>query len=612
MTTKFNEQLDDLQRRGMINYDSDVDSDDEPTQQSKNKDMILELGKIVNIEYLDNYHDWFKIVSSLISADYLSEADEISKRSDRYHKKNNAKIYKSISSNAVSLGTFYFYCKISNEKKYKKIRAQYDTFANYDDINQSDLAKLYHSLNPCKYALSDSFWYEYNKNNILIQRSPVKTHPNSLLNDITDQLQNHFNKIRNQITPNNQDYATAMKSYKSIYKKLGSSSFIKGIIDYLKQLYYVEDLENILNRNQKLICFDNMLFDMSIKKFRPIKHDDYISITTGYKINLDRSEDHKETINKLLYSIFENDEVVKYYMSITALSLFTSDLQQLYIHTGSGGNGKGVLSTLLRSTLGNYFLTGENTFLTTNYKANAPNPTLFNAKDKRLLFVSEPDNGSDACFFNMDLIKTITGGDPVTTRTLFGTNITYIPMFSTNIQANNKPDLKKLDKGILRRLVIIPYKLNFVDNPKLANERQRDYTLPSKMSDPELINEFIHMLIDVAKDLIDTDYSKLPIPDAIKEETSDYIDNNNPIKDWLSINIEVTSNSKDRIKTTELLKLYNEDEATERSLNSKEFLKYMTFNGIESKKIRGFRYYVGVKEIEREREQITNQLDFFD
>jgi hypothetical protein len=26
MTTKFNEQLDDLQRRGMINYDSDVDT----------------------------------------------------------------------------------------------------------------------------------------------------------------------------------------------------------------------------------------------------------------------------------------------------------------------------------------------------------------------------------------------------------------------------------------------------------------------------------------------------------------------------------------------------------------------------------------------------------
>jgi hypothetical protein len=49
----------------------------------------------------------------------------------------------------------------------------------------------------------------------------------------------------------------------------------------------------------------------------------------------------------------------------TALSIFGKSFESLYIHTGRGRNGKGVLSTLLKSLLGDYFLTTDNTFLTT-------------------------------------------------------------------------------------------------------------------------------------------------------------------------------------------------------------------------------------------------------
>jgi hypothetical protein len=42
-------------------------------------------------------------------------------------------------------------------------------------------------------------------------------------------------------------------------------------------------------------------------------------------------------INNLLYSIFENKEIVEYWLATTGLSLFSNKLESFYIHTGSGG-----------------------------------------------------------------------------------------------------------------------------------------------------------------------------------------------------------------------------------------------------------------------------------
>ena len=76
--------------------------------------------------------------------------------------------------------------------------------------------------------------------------------------------------------------------------------------------------------------------------------------TTGYEINLERNNEIKKKINKLLWSIFENDGVINYWKLSTALSIFGKSFESLYIHTGRGRNGKGVLSTAKKSILGDY------------------------------------------------------------------------------------------------------------------------------------------------------------------------------------------------------------------------------------------------------------------
>ena len=347
---------------------------------------------------------------------------------------------------------------------------------------------------------------------------------------------------------------------------------------------------------------------MGIKKFREIRTDDYVSKTCKYKapiilkngeIKPNYNTEIRKKIDNVIYSIFEDNDMCEYYKVITSLNLFTTKLQNLIIHQGSGGNGKGILSTILRFCLGDYFLVAENTFLTSSFKAGSPNPTLADSKSVRYLYVSEPDDGKDSRF-NVDFIKSTTGGDPITTRALYGKNITFIPQFSVQVQCNAKPKLGKIDKGIVRRIKIIPYLLNFVDNPKAPTDRRRDYNLVDEINKEEFRNEFILMLIEKAVYYFDKDYAKdIKIPDRVSEETNEYFDDNNPIKEWIEANIIITNNENDKIKTTDVHKMYNDDDDVDTHLNAKDMMTYMKFNGFVTKKSNGTNWYTKCKLIKK-------------
>jgi len=88
----------------------------------------------------------------------------------------------------------------------------------------------------------------------------------------------------------------------------------------------------------------------------------------------------------------------------TAMSLFTNRFEKLYILTGNGRNGKGVLSTLISRSLGKYYLTGSNDLLT--IKDELKNETLSKSKGIKYLAISEPaeDNNNDTKF-NLSMVK---------------------------------------------------------------------------------------------------------------------------------------------------------------------------------------------------------------
>jgi P4 family phage/plasmid primase-like protien len=567
-------------------------------------DDLITLLESIKKSRWENFEDWLHIYWIFINEKLdISLFHKYSKQSEKYDAEKNERILSSSKRcNGYTLATLYFWLKEDNQEVYRQLQSTRKDFFNFvKQFNNEDCANMYYISNPHQYVRGEmNGWYQYNANNVLTNTG--KEHPKSLLNNVSSFFKNLIDEQQKYTSlADEKRHAILLKAYKTA----GSSSFARGCIDYLSSLYTVEKIEEKIDNQNNLLAFNDYLYDIKLKKFRKIEPTDYISVTTGYDAPVyinkkgdicpKKSDVDMKIVKDLIHSIFENEEMEEYYKTITSLSLFTTKMQKLYIHTGSGGNGKGILSTLLRHALGDYYLTGENTFLTTVYKSGSPNETLTKSKGTRYLSISEPDNGEQKCRFNVDLIKIITGGDVVTTRAMYGKNISFTPQFSLNVQCNQKPELGKMDKGIVRRFVVIPYKFNFVDNPKKNNERKRDYSLVDKIAKTEVKEQFILMLLDYAQKIYESDYSNIKMPKSVSDETAEYINENNLILDWMEKRLIITNNPKDKIKTTDALKDYNEDVDTEVPITAKDMVKHMAYNGIEICRSNGSRQYVGCR-----------------
>jgi P4 family phage/plasmid primase-like protien len=482
-----------------------------------------------------------------------------------------------------------------------------------EKINHSDMAKLYYKLSPNKYIYSHNCgWFKYNKYNVL--KSYNKNIPPSLFRNITDTLQKIITNEKNKLIKpkkndkkyenNEQKYILDMSIYEHLtnladksYISIGSSIFIKGMIVYLMDLYDIVDLEILLDSNINLLAFNDKLYDFNTLSFRNIEHTDYITKTTGYNIP-DKNEEYRDFLMKLLYSIFEDNEMINYWLVITSLSLFRNNMESFFIFSGGGGNGKGILSSMLVKALGNYFYSADNTFLTSITKSGQANSTLANCNGVRYLFISEPDTGAEDVKFNVDFIKMITGGDIITTRDLYKSNISYKPQFTPFLQCNNKPKLGKVDGGIRRRMKIIQFPFNFVENPIKTNERLIDNTLKNKLNN-DYYKELILLLIDIAS--LHKNDVNIKQPVDVINQTNEYFNDNDPVKLWLTNNCIITDKQSDQIKTSVLYSHYLSGD--NEKITIIKFIDLMKINNIPIINKKGYKYFIKIQII------INNDLD---
>lgn len=572
-----------------------------------------------------NYQEWLIIAMIWINEKYPLEIFDLYSKlrgGDKYDKKKNEEIIKrlKVKNNGYKVATLYMWLKEDNIKVFEELQQEREDFWNMCDeqneLQHSDFSNLYFNLEPNKYIRSPlTGWYEYNEYNKLIYRGGV---PSSLLNNITKKLQKYIIEQRNFLLPDHKDYELRNKLVKKYYSKVGNSSFVEGIIKYLVDLYTKEDLDDLINSNMELLAFENKLYDIKERKFRDIEPTDYITKTTKYNTREDYYNDYEKVvsmgyrygthpINKvfnIIYSVFENFDMVDYWLLTTALSLFTAKSQSFYILTGKGGNGKGLLNDLIRYSLGEYFYAPENTFLTSKIKGNAPNNTLTELKNVRYVSVSEPETEDGTRKLNADFIKVMSGGGIITTRALFmKKNISYNPQFTVFLQCNEKPDIK-YDRAIKRRVKVIKYPFNFVDkpNPEEKSERQKDYDLLDTIKDKDIRDAFITILIKWAEQNINKPFEKLSIPDEVLKETGEYMDDMNQTGDWLNERTEKKPTGK--IKTSEAFKDFLDfgGKGTD-----KQFIEGIKQNGYNVEKSGGYRYIKGV--ILKEKEYLGLDID---
>jgi putative DNA primase/helicase len=224
---------------------------------------------------------------------------------------------------------------------------------------------------------------------------------------------------------------------------------------------------NYFDLDPWLLSCGNGTLDLQAGKLRKPNPADMI--TKGSRIEY--HEDAKAPRwDRFLKEIFNNDEDLIGFIRRSVGYSLTGDCREqcLFLCWGHGWNGKGVLFNTLRSMMGS--LAADTAFTTFEVTRSESSNDLAAIAGSRLVTASET---SETKRLNEGRIKAITGRDPVTCRFLYNEHFTYTPMYKIWLAMNHKPEIRGTDKGIWRRIRLIPFTVSF--------EEKADFTVEEKL-----------------------------------------------------------------------------------------------------------------------------------
>ena len=556
-------------------------------------DICKKLIKLLDTYRSDTYKEWLDVGFCLknIDENLLIDWIEFSKQSKKFKNGECEKLWKSFKRGKLGIGSLHMWAKNDNPEKYSDI-----IMIQYDNI-------ILKSLDASHYKVASVFYKMYQSNFICesIKHKEIyefRDHKwvkndssNGIIKKLNEDLYNLYNKYANVIniklmTLNENDFEQKNerkmlelrhKNALIVSKNIHNASYKEKLLSELHKLYYDEYFFNNLDSNKNLICFNNGIYDLEKMELRNGRPEDCISLSTRINyIPYDSNNEYMKKLEKFFEDIQPNPDTRRFLYIILASCLDGNQRNQIFpILTGNGANGKGRLAKLVEDSLGDYASTIDVSFLT--QKRTSPgnaNPQLAKTKGRRVIFLQEPDNNDR---LNTGLMKSITGGDKLEARKLYGDPFTIDPQFTTFLVCNNLPKIETIDGGTWRRVRAIPFKCTFKDNPDIDDPYQ-------KKADPDLDDSLKLMKEALLSKLIEiyreTKGKISVIPEEVLEETNQYKSDSDIYEQYILDNLIVTKNIENKINDKELFKHFNDWKLNEKKniktiIDKKTFIKDM-------------------------------------
>jgi phage/plasmid-associated DNA primase len=381
--------------------------------------------------------------------------------------------------------------------------------------------------------------------------------------------------------------------------KRGYEKF-KDNLSSLRNIYtrtgFVNEICNkVMNSNIKfdedpyMFAFNNKIYNLKTHRFldsSDISYDLYISTTTGYNWSNFYNESKVDKLEKLIDTILTDKDVKDYYLSALATGLYGEQIENLFIATGEGGNGKSLLNSLMLKAVGCYGYKLPVSVILSELKSGG-DPQVANMHKKRFVLSQEPSGKKHVC---TSTIKELTGDKTMNSRLLHSNDCGIDLCLSLFMECNDLPLLDEVNDAVQRRIRAILFGSMFVskdtydsyedktnifigDKYYKSNEFQEDY----KQALIIILMRYWKMFLDNGKNL--------PIlPTKCKEITNGYLAVSDDIYEWFSQYYEkkVEVNSKGEPvnvltvsdvceKFTNSRYFLNLSKADKRSFNDKKF-----------------------------------------
>ena len=355
-----------------------------------------------------------------------------------------------------------------------------------------------------------------------------------------------------------------------ICERAGNSAFVSGAVSFLPALYLDPELDTKMDCNLDLFPLKSRVLVFNSKdgafiEQRDIRPDDFVSITADYALpSEDERNANPELMDQaasLVSAVFETlpaeeGNNVRLFAKCCFADLLRGRRRydNVVLLTGSGGNGKSLLMRLLDIGFGALYKRLPKEALTAPKRdGESASPFMAELRAARVVVASEPEERADGPAarqseetFQSSRLKDLTGGDPITCRTLHGKPFTFTPQFTPFIPCNGLPNLTSVGDSITRRTRVVQFPYSYVDEPRLPHERPIDRSFRHRLSDsalqPFLALEFLKRLLEVLPQ-VPTVLGHPPA--AVMEATQQYLrdQDRNPVRQWLYENYDLITDA---------------------------------------------------------------------
>lgn len=443
-------------------------------------------------------------------------------------------------------------------KKFKKLLLQ---------TNDVSIAKFFKAIYPNDYIYDTTqrVWYVANEYGIYEQDTEELL---SARVRLSNNVRNIFNKCGsfycNKLFAGKEDTEEQQSHRKKVIANINKisnkfriMSTKKTIIDSLKELYMVSKFITKKNPKDYLFAFSNGVYDLSTFTFRNAERDELVCGCVGYEYSESTQED-RELVIHTIKSMFLSDELYEYFMTIISHRLIKRILhEEIYFMIGDASNGKGLVTTLIQNTFGEYTQFLEpNTFVKTKNitNANVATPALASTHDSHIVFVNELDRDMT---ISSETLKRLSGTDKVKVRFLHKECFNFIPTYNLFFVSNYSPEIDGDDKGIQRRLRYIPFNVTFKDDPQGPTEKKINRDLKKLFSNTKYSCAFIDILIEFYKKYVDGG-KVLNVPKEVLVKSAEYLEENDPVKQFVDKCLEITNKDEDVITSSLMMKEFKE------------------------------------------------------
>lgn len=521
-----------------------------------------------------------------------------------------------LTDNPIGIGSLRYWARDDNPEKYKAYKRNSifetldsDEYCNCLDV---DIANVVYMLYEGRFICASitkqkngSVWYEF-RGHKWIEIDAGHTLNSMLSTEVYDlivYMAKRFNAKATEMEITDEPkqkgitsyYISRRDSFNAAAKKLKTSNGKSAVMRELALKFYKEKFEDTLNTNPYLICFNNGVYDLKTLEFRHGCYDDYISLCTGVDYipfeDLLKTTDGDIVLRKIerFISQIMPDKKEREYLKIFLGSVIRGvQPEKFYIFTGSGGNGKTILITLLSYALGEYQCEASPSLLQNGrVSSEKANPDIIALKGRRNVPILEPDDTRE---LNVNYMKFLVGNDKIIARGLFKECESFYLQCCFMMICNNMPILPASaanDGGTWRRIEVLGFNSKFVDNPS------DDPTLQEFKIDNDLRDDikswgayFASYLVEQHRRFVEEYKCRIPTPQSVKNKTTEYQKDNDCIYSYNSEHI-VKGSSTDCVKINDYISYFSDwyrDEYNTRAPTKKAVKDYFAkFYGVDYK-----------------------------